>query len=174
MFDFEALRKDLREDEKLGALVICEETKTDILTDDFDCRRYINYHLVSPTRKWLQSLFYFPQDCKQDEPAFLNRCLDILMAADPTRLLELAQADRDGLAQIFPCKVYDTVWFVPNRNGKPEVIETHVEKLVVKNSGVYLKLACNAMYETSAKSIGKTIFFSKPEAENAAACQKRG
>ena len=33
MFDFETLCKDLHEDEKLGALVICEETETDILTD---------------------------------------------------------------------------------------------------------------------------------------------
>lgn len=89
MFDFEALRKDLHEDEKLGALVICEETETDILTDDFDCHRYINYHLVPPTREWLQSLFYFPQDCKQDKTAFLNRCLDILMAADPNMLINL-------------------------------------------------------------------------------------
>lgn len=47
MFDFEALRKDLHEDEKLGALVICEETETDILTDDFDCRRYIAIVSVS-------------------------------------------------------------------------------------------------------------------------------
>ena len=92
---------------------------------------------------------------------------------DPARLLDLAQADRHGLVQIFPCKVHDTVWFIKKLNGRPEIIETHVEKLVVKSTGVYLKLACNAMYETSAKSIGKTIFFDKSSAEAAAQTEKR-
>lgn len=87
---------------------------------------------------------------------------------DPERLLTLAQADRDGLAQVFPCRVHDTVWFIKKTNGYPELIETHVEKLIVKSTGIYLKLACNAMYETSAKSIGKTVFFNKADAEAAA------
>lgn len=88
---------------------------------------------------------------------------------DPARLLSLAQADRDGLAQIFPCKVHTPVWFVKTANGHPELIETHVEKLIVKSTGVYLKLACNSMYETSARSIGKSVFFDKAAAQAEAA-----
>lgn len=64
-----------------------------------------------------------------------------------------------------PCKVGQTVWFI--RNGK--IIETEVEKIVLKNKGLYLKLGCNAMYETSCNSIGKTVFLTREEAEKSLA-----
>lgn len=62
-----------------------------------------------------------------------------------------------------PCNIGKTVYFI--RNGK--IIETAVEKIVIKKTGIYLKLSCNAMYETSCKSIGKTVFFDLEEAEKA-------
>lgn len=65
-----------------------------------------------------------------------------------------------------PCEIGTRVWFLKDRNKK-EVIQTTVEKIVLKSSGLYLKLACNAMYETSCRSIGKTIFFSEEAAEKA-------
>lgn len=61
-----------------------------------------------------------------------------------------------------PCKVGDTVWFIQSR-GK--IIETTVEKIILKNGGLYLKLLCNSFYETTCRSIGKTIFFTRKEAE---------
>ena len=62
-----------------------------------------------------------------------------------------------------PCSIGETAYFI--RNDK--IIETAVEKIVIKKNGIYLKLACNAMYETSCKSIGKTVFFDREEAEKA-------
>ena len=62
---------------------------------------------------------------------------------------------------VLPCKVGETVWFIRDE----KTIETKVEKIVLKNKGVYLKLGCNAMYETSCNSIGKTVFLTKEEAE---------
>ena len=62
-----------------------------------------------------------------------------------------------------PCKVGQTVWFIRNK----KIIETEVEKIVLKNKGLYLKLGCNAMYETSCNSIGKTVFLTPEEAEKA-------
>lgn len=60
-----------------------------------------------------------------------------------------------------PCNIGKTVYFI--RNNK--IIDTEVEKIVIKKNGIYLKLACNTMYETSCKSIGKTVFFDRKEAE---------
>lgn len=60
-----------------------------------------------------------------------------------------------------PCNIGKTVYFI--RNSK--IIETAVEKIVIKKTGIYLKLSCNAMYETSCKSIGKTVFFDQKGAE---------
>lgn len=80
-------------------------------------------------------------------------------------------------AVVLPCKVGDTAWFVGTNHVnrlKAGVIETTVEKLVLKSGGVYMKLACNAMYETSCRSIGKTVFFSKEEAEAALAERAKG
>ena len=62
-----------------------------------------------------------------------------------------------------PCNIGKTAYFI--RNNK--IIETSVEKIVIKKNGIYLKLSCNAMYETSCKSIGKTVFLTREEAENA-------
>jgi len=60
-----------------------------------------------------------------------------------------------------PVEVGQVVWFKRDRTGKVE--ETTVEKLVLKSGGLYIKLACNSMYETSCRSIGKTVFLSKPD-----------
>ena len=62
-----------------------------------------------------------------------------------------------------PYNIGKTAYFI--RNDK--IIETAVEKIVIKKNGIYLKLSCNAMYETSCKSIGKTVFFNHEEAEKA-------
>ena len=62
-----------------------------------------------------------------------------------------------------PCKVGETVYFLRGAN-KPKLIETTIKKIVVKDKGYYIQLACNSMYETSCNSIGKTVFYSKEEA----------
>ena len=85
------------------------------------------------------------------------------------RLKELVEADRDGRAIISPVKLYHTVLFARNPDREPDnVVETTVQKIICKNNGgVYMKLSCNAMYETSCNSIGKTVFLT-PEAAKAA------
>ncbi len=62
-----------------------------------------------------------------------------------------------------PCNVGQIVWLI--RNAKIE--ETTVEKIVLKDGGLYLKLLCNVFYETTCRSIGKTVFLTKEEAERA-------
>lgn len=62
-----------------------------------------------------------------------------------------------------PCNIGKTVYSI-RRNNK--ILETSVEKIIIKKNGIYLKLSCNAaMYETSCKSIGKTVFFDREAAE---------
>lgn len=62
-----------------------------------------------------------------------------------------------------PCKIGDICWFVRNN----EIIKTTIEKIVLKEKGLYLKLSCNSVYETTCRSIGKTVFFTCEEAEKA-------
>ena len=56
------------------------------------------------------------------------------------------------------------MWFIQHR-GK--ITETVIEKIVLKSRGLYIKLGCNSMYETTCNSIGKTVFFTAEEAEQA-------
>lgn len=65
------------------------------------------------------------------------------------------------------CKVGTQVFFLRDKNN---IIETSVEKIIFKGKdgkGCYIKLECNAMYETSCQSIGKTVFFTRESAEKA-------
>lgn len=61
-----------------------------------------------------------------------------------------------------PVELGQTVWLVGVR-GK--IQETSVEKIILKSSGLYVKLACNSMYETSCKTLGKSWFTSLEDAE---------
>lgn len=80
--------------------------------------------------------------------------------------------DSAGVVEL-PCKVGDTVWFLRQTGYKEELLQTTVEKIVLKSRGLHLKLACNAMYETSCNSIGKTVFLTREEAEKAIAERKQ-
>lgn len=71
-------------------------------------------------------------------------------------------ADKAELVHL-PCKVGTPVFFLRDQN----IIETSVEKIIFKGKGCYIKLKCNAMYETSCQSIGKTVFFTREAAEKA-------
>lgn len=65
------------------------------------------------------------------------------------------------------CKVGTQVFFLRDKNN---IIETSVEKIIFKGKegkGCYIKLECNAMYETSCQNIGKTVFFTRESAEKA-------
>jgi hypothetical protein len=62
----------------------------------------------------------------------------------------------------FPVELGQKVWLV--RNNKIE--EATVGKLIFKCEKTFMHLSCNAMYETSCRSIGKTVFLSLEEAEN--------
>lgn len=68
-----------------------------------------------------------------------------------------------------PCKVGTQVFFLRDKN----IIETSVEKIIFKGKGCYIKLKCNAMYETSCQSIGKTVFFTRESAEKALAERRK-
>ncbi len=72
-----------------------------------------------------------------------------------------------------PCKVGDTAYFITERNApkgtKEHIVETTIEKIGVRKSGMFIKLSVNAMYETSCNSIGKTVFLTLEEAKKALA-----
>ena len=85
------------------------------------------------------------------------------------KLADYEDKEEQGLLVELPCKVGDKVWFIRTSSGKPELVETEIEKVVLKKRGMYVQLSCNSFYETTCNSIDKTVFFTEAEAEEALA-----
>ena len=66
-----------------------------------------------------------------------------------------------------PCKVGDMVFEIIKISHREEIAESVVEKVVLTKTGFRIKLSRNKMYETSCRSIGKTVFLTREEAEKA-------
>ena len=63
----------------------------------------------------------------------------------------------------FPVELGQKVYLVRNHSNEVELAT--VDKLIYKSGRTFMQLSCNAMYETSCRSIGKTVFLSREEAE---------
>lgn len=81
------------------------------------------------------------------------------------RLAELEDKIENGILMELPCKVGDVVYEV-FKNHRPLCIQqTKIEKVIITNKGVRLKLERNSVYETSVSSLGKTLFNTQKEAK---------
>ena len=109
--------------------------------------------------------------------ALLRQCSCVYMSCDgdcgECKNIEMFDEDIEQIADhllansviVPPCKVGDAVWFI--RKNTRKIIEAKVNEIVIKRGGIYLQLSCNSVYETSCKSIGKSVFLTKEEAEKA-------
>ena len=80
-------------------------------------------------------------------------------------LAELEDKIENGTIVALPCKVGDTIYEVFKNHKPPFIQQTKVEKIIVTEKGLKLKLARNSFYETSIASLGKTLFLTKEAAE---------
>lgn len=88
-----------------------------------------------------------------------------------SRLVELAEADKDGRLVVLPCKVGDTV-FARLDNKSKYVCECKVKQIVVGNIGFVTFAPIGAPereYDVSLRGFGKTVFLTREEAEKALA-----
>lgn len=83
------------------------------------------------------------------------------------RLYDLENAIGDGKLVFLPCKVGDTVYEVFKNHRPPFIQQTEIEKIIITEKGLRLKLERNSVYETSIKAFGKTLFLTKESAEKA-------
>lgn len=64
-----------------------------------------------------------------------------------------------------PCKVGDVVYEVFKNHKTPFIKQTKIEKIIITDKGLRLKLERNSVYETSIASLGKTLFLTEEEAK---------
>ena len=81
------------------------------------------------------------------------------------RLQELEDKIENGTLIELPCKVGDTVYEVFKSHKPPFIQKTTIEKIIITEKGLKLKLARNSLYETAISSLGKTLFLTQSEAE---------
>lgn len=81
------------------------------------------------------------------------------------RLGELEDKIENGTLVELPCKVGDVVYEVFKNHKPPCIQQTKIEKVIVTNKGLRLKLERNSVYETSVSALGKTLFFTQDEAK---------
>lgn len=95
--------------------------------------------------------------------------LETLNNTPISRLVELAEADKDGRVVVLPCKVGDTV-FARLDNKSKYVCECKVKQIVVGNIGFVTFAPIGAPereYDVALRGFGKTVFLTREEAERA-------
>ena len=98
------------------------------------------------------------------EDAMINLAAQAL-GVEPSRLRELAEADKDGRVVVLPCKVGDTVWRIV-RDGEPHITRDEVRDMYFADD-MTLCVELVGGRVTFTEKFGKTVFLSREEAERA-------
>lgn len=96
------------------------------------------------------------RDCREPEPCKIPQII--------RRLAELEDKIENGTLVEPLCKVGDTIYEVFKNHKPPFIQPTKVEKIIITEKGLKLKLARNSVYETSIASLGKTLFLTEAKA----------
>ncbi len=91
--------------------------------------------------------------------------LETLNNTPISRLVELAEADKDGRVVVLPCKVGDTVWRII-RDGEPHITRDEVRDMYFADDMTpCIELVGGRV--TFTEKFGKTVFLTREEAEKA-------
>ena len=107
-----------------------------------------------------------PEEIKDPftEDTMINLAAQAL-GVEPSRLRELAEADKDGRCVVLPCKVGDTVWRIV-RDGEPHITRDEVRDMYFADD-MTLCVELVGGRVTFTEKFGKTVFLSREEAEKA-------
>ena len=87
------------------------------------------------------------------------------LGVEPSRLREIAEADKDGRVVVLPCKVGDAVWRIV-RDGEPHITRDEVRDMYFADDMTpCVELVGGRV--TFTEKFGKTVFLSRAEAERA-------
>ena len=105
------------------------------------------------------------------EDAMINLAAQAL-GVEPSRLRELAEADKDGRVVVLPCKVGDTVWIVGTvRKLYSAKVRTffcgHPSAVRGDDDGGHIHMIRTTECDIPMQEFGKTVFLSREEAERA-------
>ena len=117
-------------------------------------------------QRWIPVTERMPEEIKAPftEDTMINLAAQAL-GVEPSRLRELAEADKDGRCVVLPCKVGDTVWRIV-RDGEPHITRDEVRDMYFADDMTpCVELVGGRV--TFTEKFGKTVFLSREEAEKA-------
>jgi hypothetical protein len=109
----------------------------------------------------------------------LNQASQKALGVEPSRLRELAEADKDGRCVVLPCKVGDTVWIVGAvRKLYSAKVRTffcgHPSAVRGGDDDGHIHMIRTTEGDIPMKELGKTVFLTREEAERAMEGKKNG
>ena len=112
-----------------------------------------------------------PEQCENAKSIIESAFSDDTSKAE--RIRELLKADKDGRLVVLPCKVGDTLWVTRNPwTGKllKKPLDAYVNGMKMYSHGLYVNLLfdtrkINGSRDYEINHIGKTVFFTREEAE---------
>lgn len=128
----------------------------DCLFETAVCDRLAAYEDIGMTPEEIKAPF--------TEDTMINLAAQAL-GVEPSRLRELAEADKDGRCVVLPCKVGDTVWRIV-RDGEPHITRDEVRDMYFADD-MTLCVDLVGGRVTFTEKFGKTVFLSREEAEKA-------
>lgn len=117
-------------------------------------------------QRWIPVTERMPEEIKDPltEDAMINLAAQAL-GVEPSRLRELAEADKDGRVVVLPCKQGDELWTYGNFPHGREVYRFTVSDVSTLNGRTVLNTL--GFGTIRPEDIGKTVFLSREEAEKA-------
>lgn len=120
------------------------------------CERLAAYEDIGMTPEEIKAQF--------TEDTMINLAAQEL-GVEPSRLREIAEADKDGRCVVLPCKVGDTVWRIV-RDREPHITRDEVRDMYFADD-MTLCVELVGGRVTFTEKFGKTVFLSREEAEKA-------
>ena len=105
------------------------------------------------------------------------------LGVGPSRLRELAEADKDGRVVVLPCKVGEKLWVIGRDNVPREMaLEAPDIRTVCTDEDNLCMSTCNRKPDgfcayrlrNDGKDVGKSVFLTREEAEKALEATKNG
>ena len=157
---------------------LTNKCEADAQREEYERRLANGYPRNIPEERFLRLAAYediglTPEEIKAPftEDTMINLAARAL-GVEPSRLRELAEADKDGRVVVLPCKVGDTVWIVGAvRKLYSAKVRTffcgHTSAVRGGDDDGHIHMIRTTECDIPMQKFGKTVFLSREEAEKA-------
>ncbi len=145
---------------------LTDKHEADAQRKEYERRLANGYPRNIPEERFLRLAAYEDTGLTPEDIAKAKDALEYAYG-NADRIIELAEADRDGRVVVLPCKVGQRVFAL--LNASKHISECEVKRIRTGDhfSFAVIESACGHEYGVSLKGFGKTVFLTREEAEKA-------